>query len=121
MSPCDYKNYPANWKSEIVPRIRERAGNKCEWCGVLNLSVGFRKPDSTFIQLRPNDNTDMVKVIKIVCTVMHLNHDLSDSSDENLKFACQRCHNRYDRSHRNLNASNTRDRIRGQLRIEDTP
>jgi hypothetical protein len=34
--PVDYKRYPKDWK-EISKRIRfERAGNKCEWCGVGN-------------------------------------------------------------------------------------
>lgn len=34
----DYKKYPANWKTEIRPRILERADNKCEWCGAANKS-----------------------------------------------------------------------------------
>ena len=28
--------YPANWKTEIVPMIRARSGDCCEWCGVMN-------------------------------------------------------------------------------------
>jgi hypothetical protein len=28
--PINYKDYPANWKTEIVPTIRNRSGNVCE-------------------------------------------------------------------------------------------
>jgi hypothetical protein len=28
--PINYKEYPANWKTEIRPSILERAGHKCE-------------------------------------------------------------------------------------------
>lgn len=37
---------------------------------------------------------------KIVLTVMHLNHQPEDCSDENLLHGCQGCHNRYDAPHR---------------------
>lgn len=37
--PCDYKDYPADWK-EISRRIREeRAGNCCETCGIENYRI----------------------------------------------------------------------------------
>jgi hypothetical protein len=34
--PCDYSRYPANWFTEIRPRILARAGDQCERCGVPN-------------------------------------------------------------------------------------
>jgi hypothetical protein len=34
--PIDYSKYPENWKTEIVPRILKRAGNRCEVCGLKN-------------------------------------------------------------------------------------
>ena len=40
--PCDYSKYPKNWKAEIRPRIQQRAGNKCEKCGVENHAIGAR-------------------------------------------------------------------------------
>jgi hypothetical protein len=36
------------------------------------------------------------KVIAVVCTVAHLDGELTDHSDANLKFFCQQCHNRHD-------------------------
>jgi hypothetical protein len=37
--------YPANWKSEIVPAVRARSGDCCEWCGVRNHQLISRSPD----------------------------------------------------------------------------
>jgi hypothetical protein len=31
--PIDYSKYPPNWKSEIRPRIMNRANNTCEFEG----------------------------------------------------------------------------------------
>ena len=74
--------YPKDWP-EIRERILQRAGNKCEWCGVKN---GEPHPETG---------------ARVVLTIMHLNHIIGDCSDDNLKAACQLCHNRYDREHRN--------------------
>ena len=38
----------------------------------------------------------VIRVILVVLTVAHLNHDPSDCRDENLEALCQRCHNRLD-------------------------
>ena len=89
--PCDYKEYPANWK-EISARIRnERAQNRCEECGAQN-----GKPHP-------------VTGSKVVLTVAHLNHKKDDVRGENLKALCQRCHLRYDLSHHIFNRKYGRD------------
>jgi len=80
MSPIRPENkalYPENWK-EIVARINKRAGDCCEVCGAEN-----HKPHP-------------VTFSRVVLTTMHLNHNPADCRDENLKAACQRCHNAYD-------------------------
>jgi len=69
--------YPRNWK-EIVARIRQRSGGRCELCGAENY--------------KPHPVTGSV----VVLTVMHLNHNPADCSDYNLKDSCQKCHNSYD-------------------------
>lgn len=114
----DYKNYPKNWKTEIRPAIIERAGNRCEVCGVENHSYGFRMSDGTFEYAE-----DWVKVkergfgfyltrgdgrIRIVCTVAHLDHDTQNNEHSNLKLMCQRCHLRYDAKLHCENARKTR-------------
>lgn len=40
--PIDYSKYPPNWKTEIRPRILNRANNKCECCGIPNGIKIFR-------------------------------------------------------------------------------
>ena len=73
--PENKARYPKDWK-QISLRIRARADNKCEDCGVENYSV--------------RDGS------KIVLTVAHLDHTPENCGDENLRAWCQRCHNRYD-------------------------
>lgn len=98
--PSERARYPKNWKSVVVPRIRARSGNRCECtgqcgrqhigkpigtgrCGVLNGDV----IDTTL---------DMADWREVVLTVMHLDHQPENCSDENLLHGCQACHNRYD-------------------------
>jgi len=74
--------YPANW-SEIRDDILIRAGYRCEWCGAADYE--------------PHPETGA----RVILTVAHLNHEPGDCRPNNLKALCQRCHNRYDREHRN--------------------
>ena len=46
--------------------------------------------------------------------VAHLDHDLSHNHETNLRFWCQRCHNRHDAQHRQGNARITRHEKAGQ-------
>ena len=111
--PCDYKKYPANWK-EIRARIQTRAGNQCEQCGVSNHAIIIRYPDGTsrFPMNTEYDPADdplgRGKLVKIVCTTAHLNHDTTDNRDENLAFLCQRCHLTHDAPLHAENAKRTR-------------
>ena len=75
--PENRSRYPADWR-HISARIRERAGNKCEWCEASN---GEPHP---------------VTGSKVVLTVAHLDHQPENCADDNLAALCQRCHNRYD-------------------------
>jgi len=47
--PILYSTYSKDWKTVIVPAIRERSGNCCEMCGVRNYSVGYRDLYGNFI------------------------------------------------------------------------
>lgn len=117
--------YPKDWK-QIRARIQERAGDKCELCGVKNHAWGYRDKDGVFSDISNYGSLQLVengvvvkisaevnrinqarlvsnlgyKIIRIICTVMHLNHDPRDNRDENLKFGCQKCHNNYDKDFR---------------------
>lgn len=121
--PCDYSKYPPNWFTEIRPRILERAKDKCERCAVVNYSVISRETGYYYVwQEPPYDHPDGLsdyqtavefrycynkrrspddkKVIIIILTIAHLDHDLSHNEDCNLQALCQKCHNNYDIGHR---------------------
>ena len=119
--------YPPNWSSEIVPMIRRRSGGVCEWCGVPNHELGGRAHDGKWHRVQPTGTDGMnltwpaqgewawcdghekhLRIVRIVLTVMHLDHNPANCAPENLKDACQRCHNRYDQAHRRKNAEKTR-------------
>ncbi len=112
--PENKARYPDNWK-EISRRTRfGRAQGTCERCGVAHNAFGYRESDGTFVELSLEELADGVaeadglKVITIVLTTAHLNHDPSDCRDENLAAWCQRCHLNYDAQHHAENAAATR-------------
>jgi hypothetical protein len=127
------------WQA-IRERIRTRAGNKCEGCGVANYALGGRTHEGKFLKSRPlgekllrlewprpgewawcgpDDGARQLRIIKIVCTVAHVDCDETNNADDNLRFWCQRCHNRHDSKHRQRNAAITRGKRDGQIDIED--
>lgn len=54
------------------------------------------------------------RVVRVVLTIAHLNHDPSDNRDENLRALCQWCHLRHDRPFHYANARRTRAARVGQ-------
>jgi hypothetical protein len=123
ISPQNRKLYPPDWKA-ISERIRfERAKGQCECCGVWHGESGCRDVLGEFITSEEHaagaglfdSNNPLPKLIKIVLTVAHLNHDPTDNRDENLKAMCQKCHNDYDRAHRQANARVTREKKRNRM------
>ncbi len=117
--PIDYARYPANWKTEIVPRIIGRAGNQCEKCGLINGCTVWSVP----LKIKGSDGrykikrfwistqTDVermspfslggeIKTVKVVLTVAHLDHDEENHevADDRLRAWCQYCHLNYDAS-----------------------
>lgn len=120
------------WKA-LRCRILERAKDNCERCGVSNGEFILRSEDGkTWYHETPigdgegavycaetgaritkalpwydfpaGDNT----MVKIVLTIAHLDQDLTNNDDKNLKALCQRCHNRHDSPYRQKNAAKTR-------------
>ena len=100
--PIEYKKYPPNWKSEIVPRILKREKNRCKFCGVKNHSVGYRDSEGKFFEVDNSmdleDPSYENKIIGIVLTIAHLDHDEANwnVADDRLAALCQRCHLKYD-------------------------
>jgi hypothetical protein len=96
--------YPKNWR-EVSQRIRERSGGQCECEGECGLHSKRRCTE------RHNEPARYAKG-KVILTVAHLNHDPGDCRNENLKAMCQKCHLRYDTTHHQKNARETRRKKR---------
>jgi len=115
--PENRARYPKDWPA-ISRRIRfERAGNRCEQCGVQNHQLGGRTPDGQWHPAHPTGEHALglqwpepashwwcegphgkvkLRIVRIVLTVAHLDHTPENCADENLRAWCQRCHNLYD-------------------------
>ena len=89
IKPENKHRYPKDWKTAVVPRVRERSGNRCECTGHCGLDHGGR---CQALNGEPHPSTGS----KVVLTVMHLDHQPENNADDNLLHGCQQCHNRYD-------------------------
>ena len=131
--------YPADWKA-ISKRIRDKAGNRCEQCGVENGRMIYRgshemmpawryADDPVFVSSRiPFDGSDLPgtswddfdkrkgDAVRVVLTVAHLNHTPEDCADENLRAWCQSCHNSYDAP---MRRAGTAKRAKADMAIRD--
>lgn len=127
--PIDYKKYPANWLSEIRPRIMERAKNRCEFCGLEHNKTAY----ATKFAVRHRDGKYKLRVVwfsneqdaireqfgyniypvKVVLTIAHLDHDENnpDPQDDRLKALCQICHLRYDAKEKYRRRTDTEGRV----------
>lgn len=113
------------WRA-VRDRIRARAGDKCEACGVPNHSpvirMGgywlddeevWRDPQGGITNAPPAGLRS--RFVSIVCTTAHVNHTSGDDRDENLKFFCQWCHFNFDLAHHKETRSIRKDRTRPLL------
>jgi hypothetical protein len=117
--------YPKDWP-EISSRKRESSGWKCEWCAAPNGAWGYRDDDGKFHETprdgfgrdygRPPFEFGTLKIIAIVLTVAHLDHQPENCDPANLAALCQRCHNRYDAKTR---AAGVKSRRHDALNVPD--
>ena len=99
MSQAEAVEVPLPDPQAIRARILLRAENRCEGCGLANGVLGVRLADGAFVETancEPGTWVDGRKVMRVVLTVAHLNHDTGDNRDDNLRALCQQCHNRHD-------------------------
>ncbi len=127
--PIDYRKYPRNWKSEIRPAILDRANHECEECKVPNYAIGYwldggfhlceyNKDNSMMKGRRGFRVNDLVKVVKIILTVSHTDHDVTNNDHSNLRALCQRCHLTHDREHHSkMRKINRRKRIMARVHL----
>lgn len=133
--PCDYSRYPKDWKA-IRAEVLERAGHRCEQCGVRNHDHVWRgtaggRPVYQIATLEVYDavtgellcdtglDIDMDapyadKLTKVVLTISHTDHDVTNNGSPgdrpNLRALCQRCHLAHDADVHRANARATRYR-----------
>ena len=119
---------------KIRADILERAGNRCETCGVMNgryiyrhaedkavfiyyiaSTDGFTRADGTPIrQSEIPDGFDVGKQpVTVVLTIAHLDNNPSNNDPSNLRALCQYHHLTLDAQHHANNAAKTR--AAGQL------
>ncbi|NJM13061.1 MAG: hypothetical protein HC889_15420 [Synechococcaceae cyanobacterium SM1_2_3] len=114
--------YPKNWK-QIRAAILERAGHRCEECGIPNHVWRHNRIGlwTTGINRVACWRALGVSVTRIVLTIAHLDHTPENCDPANLRALCQRCHLAYDAQHHARNAARTRYNRReqaGQQRLE---
>ncbi len=106
--------YPENW-AELRASVMERAGARCEVCGIPNYAIVEKKTRRIILRHEvmatgvhtPEKLTGAQQYLlqrlhwsRIVLTIAHLDHDPTNNDLSNLKAMCQLDHNRYDRQHR---------------------
>lgn len=119
MRSIDYSEYPDNWLTEIRPAILERAGHKCEWCGVPNYAHIMRSKSNpeAYLVLHEDgiyytqdgqpvrlteipDDFWQLEDTKVILTIAHVyDKDKMNVDPDNLAALCQRCHLNHDRDH----------------------
>lgn len=111
--PENRDRYPPDWP-DISARVRQEAGNRCEWCrapngetiargrgddaGTYMLERGETYDDKTgeYLGLRHGSEYDAARFVRVILTVAHMDHHPENCERENLKALCQKCHNAYD-------------------------
>jgi hypothetical protein len=117
--PSDRHRYPKDWKS-IRKHILERAGNRCEFCGIENGVIGRRRSNGSLERFEGIEaevaSLEGVRLTRIVLTVAHLDHTPENNADGNLRALCQRCHLAHDATEHRRNAKDTKRRKRDAAR-----
>jgi hypothetical protein len=127
ISKANKDKYPKDWPA-VRERILVRAGERCEFrcadgtrCGApnwLRVARELENPEA-WIAVREHDEQlgGYRAPVTIVLTIAHLNHDVRDCRDENLRAGCQLHHLRHDAAHHRANARRTIRRRRGELEL----
>jgi hypothetical protein len=138
IKPENRARYPKDWPA-ISLAAKERAGWKCQHqgCSARQYAVGCwegsfffeidqpptyaearqRAADESFTRHGDGPAPADEKIIVIVLTVAHLNHEPEDCRPENLAAMCQRHHLAYDHDHHRANAQATRRAKSGTLEM----
>lgn len=144
IKPENRHRYPADWPA-VRDRILQRAQMRCEHpgCGARQYDVGiWRRVDGEWRWLEFDRNRPTYadakqaaaehhfarygdeptprgheKIIVIVLTIAHLDHQPENCADDNLRALCQRHHLAHDAEHHRANAKATRRAKSGTLEL----
>lgn len=131
IKPENRHRYPKDWK-QVRERILKRANYRCEHEGcrarhgvtgywfegrfrTMNdalWNAGYKAGDVVAC-----DDGLQLKLIKIVLTIAHLDHQPENCADDNLRAWCQKHHLAYDRAHHQANAQATRRAKAGTMEM----
>lgn len=101
MTPWDRSKYPDDWE-EVVSQVRERSGDRCEWCRARNRE--------------PHPKTGNM----VTLTTAHvLDKRPEATSLDNLAHLCNRCHLRHDRGQHHMKADPSGNALQITLELED--
>jgi 5-methylcytosine-specific restriction endonuclease McrA len=106
-------HYGVHWYAEIRPAALERAGYRCQRCGLVDGAVGYRTRGLFHpVPLRRRRGRDLVT---IHLQVAHDNHTPGDDREENLLALCARCHFLHDREKHKHTRAARKDQARPLL------
>jgi hypothetical protein len=119
--PENLHRYPPDWP-EIRARIMSRAGNRCEHpgCDARHHQLGYWYRDRWTPLPRSLRDAGVnkpcvihtlegpLKIIRIVLTIAHLDHQPENCAGDNLRAWCQRHHLGYDFQHHAVTRARTR-------------
>lgn len=122
IKPKNRSRYPADWP-EVRDRILRRAQHRCEWpgCEAPHQVTGYWYR-GRFVPMPQSlrdagyragcvvicSDRSLLRLMKIVLTIAHLDHQPENCDDSNLRAWCQRHHLAYDAEHHRQTAYATR-------------
>ena len=115
--PINYKLYPPDWKTRIVPLVTLRSQNECEQCHLPNnnfvksIEVKFRRGKKLIYRrdwIPAYVYAEKFKPVKVILTVAHIDNDSHNFlvKIDRLIHLCQLCHLRRDSLFKSQNRSN---------------
>ncbi len=132
------RRYPKNWRA-IREGVRLRTNNQCAQCRAPNGEAIVRADDGRTYMLPGGQVFDAAngtprgyargseydgRLVRVVLTVAHLDHNEANNDPANLSALYQRCHLAHDRADNQRRAQATRsakaerlDRLRGQIAL----
>jgi hypothetical protein len=106
--------YGAHWRNVVRPEALQRAGYRCQRCGLAEGAVGYRT-GKLFHPVPARRRHGRQDLVTIHLNVAHLNNVPGDDRPENLEVLCARCHFLFDALVHRESSAARKDRARPLL------